>query len=86
MHYTIIDVREPNEYAAGHVEGAINIPSASLMAGSPELKNIPKDANLIVYCKTGSRSEIAINIFRELGYSNMKNGINKEQTKRLLGL
>lgn len=86
MVYTIIDVREPEEFALGHLENAINIPSQSLMAGVPELKDVPKDANLLVYCRTGSRSKIAINIFQKMGYTNVINGINQHITQQRFGV
>ncbi len=84
--YTIIDVREPYEYESGHVEGAINIPGESLMAGAPELKDVPKDATLLVYCRTGSRSQIAMEIFRSMGYQNLLNGINQYIAKERFGV
>lgn len=81
MKYTIIDVREPFEFASGHVAGAINIPPASLMSGAKELDAIDKDAPIIVYCKTGSRSNVSEHILRSLGYTNITNGINKDQVE-----
>ncbi len=83
MQY-IVDVREPSEFASDHVEGALNIPSSSLLAGAPELLTVPKAAELIVYCKTGTRSALAIALFRALGYENVVNGINKEQVRMWL--
>ncbi len=82
-NHVYIDVREPYEYALGHVEGAINVPSGSLMNGAPEMQNIPKDASLVVYCRSGSRSAIAIEMFRQMGFAHLINGINK-QTVELL--
>ena len=79
MNYTVIDVREAEEYESGHIDGALNIPPTQLMNGAVELKDIPKDADLIVYCRTGSRSNVAMNILKSLGYTNVINGINKEQ-------
>jgi len=81
MNYTIIDVREPEEFSQGHVDGALNIPPAALMAGAQALNNIPKNASIIVYCRTGSRSNVAEQILRSLGYTDIINGINKEQVK-----
>ena len=78
IKHVFIDVREPYEFALGHVDGAINVPSESLMNGAPEMKDIPKNANLIVYCRSGSRSAIAIELFRRIGFTNLTNGINKE--------
>ncbi len=84
--YTIIDVREPFEFAMGHVPGAINVPSESLMSGAPEMASVPKDANIIVYCKIGSRSALAIQIFKQIGFTNLINGINKETVKQKYNL
>ena len=84
MSYVIIDVREPFEFAGGHVKGAINIPPSRLMGGAKELKDVPKDADIIVYCRTGSRSNVSTHILRGLGYTNITNGINKEQVEARL--
>ena len=81
MNYTIIDVREPEEFNQGHVDGALNIPPTALMAGAQALNNIPKNASIIVYCRTGSRSNVAEQILRSHGYTDIINGINKEQVK-----
>jgi rhodanese-related sulfurtransferase len=79
MNTYFIDVREPFEFNLGHVKDAINVPSASLMQGAPELRELPKNATLVVYCRTGSRSALAINVLKNLGFENLINGINKEQ-------
>lgn len=73
-----IDVREPFEYESGHVKGAINIPPRDLMNGVPQLANIPKDAELILYCRSGSRSRTAGMILAQYGYTNIVNGINQD--------
>jgi phage shock protein E len=79
MDYTIIDVREPNEFEANHVAGALNIPLDQLMQGASQLNNLSKDSNIIVYCRTGNRSNVAMSILKSLGFTNITNGINKEQ-------
>lgn len=81
MNRYIIDVREPDEYAESHVEGAINIPPFELMRGPAELKQIPKDATIILYCRSGSRSNASMHILRALGYTNLVNGINQQQVE-----
>lgn len=86
MKNIYIDVREPDEFATGHVQGAINIPPSRLMEGAGELKDIPKDTPLVLYCRSGSRSNVSINILRSLGYTNMTNGVNKEQVRAKFGL
>lgn len=72
----IIDVREPMEFDSGHVEGALNIPPSELLAGSEVLENVPKDTEIIVYCRSGSRSNSAIQILKQMGFTNLVNGIN----------
>lgn len=76
-----IDVREPQEFARGHVEGAINIPPSELMSGAKALSDVSKDTELVVYCITGSRSNASINILKSLGYENIENGINKQHVE-----
>lgn len=84
--YTLIDVREPEEFDLGHLDGAINVPSESLMSGVPELKDVPKDTPLLLYCRTGSRSAIALNILKSLGFTNVINGINQQIAKQRFNL
>jgi len=86
MNYTVIDVREPEEFREGHVDGALNIPPSALMAGASELGTVAKDSPIIVYCRTGSRSNVAKQILESLGYTNITNGINKDQVIAKYGL
>lgn len=86
MSQIIIDVREPYEYESGHVTGALNIPPAALMQGAPQLADVDKDSEIIVYCKSGSRSNVAMNILQSLGFTNITNGINKDQVQSKYGL
>lgn len=81
MKQIIIDVREPYEYQSGHAEGAINIPPSDLLAGAKALESIPKDTKLVLYCRSGARSNSAMNILARLGYTNLVNGINKDHVK-----
>jgi phage shock protein E len=69
MDKVVVDVREPFEFAEGHVRGALNIPPDRLMNGAT------------VYCRTGSRSNVAMHLLGQLGYTNIKNGINKDQVE-----
>lgn len=81
MNPIFIDVRESYEFSAGHVKGAINIPTGDLMNGAEALNNIPKDAPIIVYCRSGGRSNMAMKILRQQGFSDITNGINQEQVE-----
>jgi len=71
----IIDVREPYEYEAGHVKGAVNIPLGDMMK---RLNEIPKDEEVVVYCRSGGRAGVALQGLASMGYSNIINGINQE--------
>jgi len=67
-----LDVREPAEYKAGHIKGAINIPRGLLeFKIASKIKN--KSAKIIVYCKTGGRGALATYTLKQMGYSNVKN-------------
>ncbi len=78
----IIDVREPFEFMMGHVKGALNIPPAKLMNGVPEqLADVPKDTEIILYCLSGARSNASMRILQQYGFTNLINGINKDQVK-----
>ena len=86
MKYLIIDTREPEEYASSHVDGAINLSSMKFMTGDlpTELASISKDQPIIVYCRSGSRSNTVVQILRDQGFSNIKNGINEGHVRQLL--
>ncbi|MCA9332594.1 rhodanese-like domain-containing protein [Candidatus Saccharibacteria bacterium] len=81
MNRIIIDVREPSEYASGHVQGAINIPPSELMSGAKALDDVPKDTEIVLYCVSGSRSNVAKNILQNMGFSNLVNGINRQHVE-----
>ncbi len=68
----IIDVREPDEYAAGHLAGAINFPRGLLefkLSGTPALE--PRDLSVVLYCKTSGRAALAASAMQAMGYLNV---------------
>lgn len=66
----LLDVREPAEYQAGHIKGAVLIPLGSL----PErLNDIPKDKPVVVICRSGNRSGRATAFLLGQGYKNVEN-------------
>lgn len=79
MSRLFIDVREPYEYERGHVDGAINVPPADLLAGAKVLANVPKDTELVLYCLSGARSNASMHYLKQQGFTNLVNGINKDQ-------
>ena len=69
--HVILDVREQDEYDAGHISGAILIPYTQIEAKANEM--LPdKDQLILVYCRSGRRSKIAAEALAELGYTNIK--------------
>jgi phage shock protein E len=68
-----VDVRTPEEYASGHVEGAINIPHTEMDARYGELAEYA-DEEIVVYCRSGRRSGIARGILESQGFANVMNG------------
>lgn len=68
----VIDVRKPNEFADGHIEGALNIPLDS-MADPGSMANLNEDDNLYVHCSAGYRSVIASSLLKRQGIHNIRN-------------
>ena len=68
--YIILDVRRPDEFAAGHIPNAINVPNESI--GTSEIPELPdKDQLILVYCRSGRRSKEASEKLVKLGYTNI---------------
>ena len=69
-NYIILDARRPDEFAEGHIPGAINIPNEEI--GSAEIAELPDKSQLIlVYCRSGRRSKEAAGKLVKLGYTNI---------------
>ncbi|GAB4057017.1 rhodanese-like domain-containing protein [Uliginosibacterium sediminicola] len=64
----LIDVRTPEEYAAGHIEGALNIDHAQIAQRVGTL-GVQKADELLLYCRSGRRSAIAQQSLKQLGYT-----------------
>jgi Rhodanese-related sulfurtransferase len=71
----LLDVREPEEWADGHVAGAKHIPLGQLSQRHDELK---QGKELIVICRSGNRSGLACELLAERGFDvvNMTGGLN----------
>jgi rhodanese-related sulfurtransferase len=65
----VVDVREPTEYGAGHIPGAINIP---LRALAQHLEQIERDRPVVLYCSSGYRSAMGVVSLHLLGYDNVQ--------------
>lgn len=62
----LLDVREPDEYAYGHVAGAVSIPQAEL---ATRLAEVPRDRPVFTICESGMRSERAAQFLHQMGYA-----------------
>jgi len=72
----VIDVREPHEWDAGHIDGMRHVPVGQLQA---EAASIDQDRPVVFSCKTGGRSTMAAQAFRAAGYRafSVDGGIDK---------
>lgn len=68
----VIDVREPGEFAAGHLLNARNIPTSQLEKRIAELEKF-KDKPVIVNCQSGGRSASACTILQKAGFTQIHN-------------
>lgn len=66
----VIDVRTPQEFAAGHVPGAINVPYTYLPASISTIKGAA-DKDIVLYCESGVRAERAASRFKEHGFTRL---------------
>lgn len=67
-HRLLLDVRTPQEFAVGHVLGAVNIPVDELRS---RLGELPHDREVVVYCQVGQRGYLATRILRQAGFQAM---------------
>ena len=68
--YLILDVRRADEFADGHIPGAVNVANEDI--GTEEIPQLPdKDQLILVYCRSGRRSKQAAEKLAALGYTNI---------------
>lgn len=65
----VLDVRAPEEYVTGHVPGAVNIPYDQVAA---RLAEVPKDKDVVLYCRSGRRAGMAAEVLAANGYTRLK--------------
>ena len=66
----VLDVRTPEEYAAGHLPGAVNIPHSELAGRVAELSGA-RDRDIVVYCRTGARTGQALEVLEKAGFERL---------------
>ncbi len=64
--HLLLDVRTPQEFASGHIPGAVNI---SLQTLESRLNELPTDQPIVVYCRSGNRSATAANLLLRRGFA-----------------
>ena len=67
----VLDVRERDEYDAGHIAGAVLLPYTSVSAQTAAEAIPSKDSTVLVYCRSGRRSAIAAEALVDLGYQHV---------------
>ena len=67
----ILDVRSPEEYAQGHLPAALNIPHTAIEAELTRLEPY-RDRNIVVYCKSGRRAGIALELLKGRGFRKLR--------------
>jgi rhodanese-related sulfurtransferase len=66
--FVLVDVREEDEFAAGHLPGAVNIPLSEFQFRTDE---VDEDRAIVLVCRTSNRSEMATQILASNGYDNL---------------
>lgn len=81
---TIIDVRTPSEYAAGHLQSAKNVDVESADFDA-QIAALPKGDAYVVYCRSGNRSAAAMRKMQEAGFTNVTDGGAMANASQLTG-
>jgi phage shock protein E len=67
-HVFVLDVRSPEEFSEGHVPGAVNVPYDQIAA---RIAEVPKNKDVVLYCRSGRRAGIAAEVLAANGYSRL---------------
>lgn len=75
-HARFVDVREPYEYEAGHIDGSLHIPIGEITA---RLEELPADQKLVIVCQVGQRSKLVADFLRQQGMDahNLEGGLQR---------
>lgn len=66
--HILVDVRTPEEFASGHIAGAVNI---SLQSLPQRMSELPQDRPIVLYCRSGNRSNTAAQMLARAGYTDI---------------
>ena len=70
--FVLLDIRTPEEFGAGKIEGAVNIDFYDADF-SDQLDALDKDVHYVVYCNSGNRSGQSLSVFEDLGFARVEN-------------
>ncbi|WP_336248592.1 rhodanese-like domain-containing protein [Stomatohabitans albus] len=82
---TLIDVRTPEEFSEGHLDGAINL-DVSAFSFADEIAKLNKDDTYTVYCRSGNRSAQAVKQMNQAGFTHVVDAGGYDEAKMHLGL
>ncbi len=80
----IVDVREPFEFATGHVAGAENIPLGQIPGQIDRFRHLGKP--IVFYCRSGMRSGQAVSFLKGVGVHDIYNGGSLEEMQYIMGV
>ena len=70
---TVVDVRTPEEYAASHIPGALNVPVDQVLDGALPATMADKNRTYLLYCRSGHRAGLALEALKAKGYRRVSN-------------
>jgi phage shock protein E len=83
INVAYVDVRTKQEYDSGHISGSMHVPLDELIGRMDELRNI--SGPLVLYCRSGNRSGMALYYLQEAGFTDLVNGGGYDELTSLLG-
>jgi rhodanese-related sulfurtransferase len=81
----VIDVRTPEEYASGHLDGALNIDVQS-PDFAQQVSQLDSEATYFIYCRSGNRSGQAMSQMANMGFGDMTNGGSVDEASATSGI
>lgn len=80
----ILDVRTPEEFAAGHVQGAVNLDLNGGAFGHA-MSTLDRDVSYVLYCRSGNRSGVAAGMLQQAGFTDVQNLGSVQEAADALG-
>jgi phage shock protein E len=81
----LIDVRTASEFAEGHLDGAINV-SVESPAFAAQVALLDPDADYLIYCRSGRRADVAMDLMAQAGFTTMTNLGSVAQASQATGI